>query len=373
MDYLMQFADYASDNSIESFVESLDELAILFELYSPTVLRYFESAFITTNNAKQIQRVLWPKRAGQRMVVPKQTSHISAVRDIESAHQGRSHRQYKDVVVTMLRTDWIYNDNKKMDDLVVAMSQAKDDLFKTDLFHVLIGGFWTDYYWPIIYYGFIPWMCYTTVTLFYLSNYLRPPPSDSEDATLAWAPPAWLGDLCVYPILLLQLYLLASEGYQMSKLRLDYLANWSNLIQQSKAIFLFAILSSHSFGMDYLALQTCRRLAVVALALIYVEVFYWLKIIDKYAMVVRVLENTLKSVLIFITLLMVVVFGFANILYVLDQSRVGSGAEILDARAPLLIAIMGLTFDNTITAQHQADKEKIGILADWSWISKVVG
>ena len=36
----------------------------------------------------------------------------------------------------------------------------------------------------------------------------------------------------------------------------------------------------------------------------------------------------------------------------------------------MLIAIMSLTFDNTIIAHHEADKEKIGILADWSWVNK---
>ena len=54
MDYLMQFSDYSIENSIESFVESLEELKILFELLSPTVSKYFENAFIKTNNTKQI-------------------------------------------------------------------------------------------------------------------------------------------------------------------------------------------------------------------------------------------------------------------------------------------------------------------------------
>ena len=119
----MQFADYANDNSIESFVESIDELTILFDLYSPTVAKFFESTFITTNNAKRIERVLWPgKRAGHRLVVPKITSHIDAQLDIESKHEDESHRLYKDVVVTMLRTDWIYNKGNDMDDLVIAMA-----------------------------------------------------------------------------------------------------------------------------------------------------------------------------------------------------------------------------------------------------------
>ena len=50
LDYLMNFADYAPNNSIETFVESLKELTLLFSIYSPTIAKYFEHAFITTNN-----------------------------------------------------------------------------------------------------------------------------------------------------------------------------------------------------------------------------------------------------------------------------------------------------------------------------------
>ena len=35
----------------------------------------------------------------------------------------------------------------------------------------------------------------------------------------------------------------------------------------------------------------------------------------------------------------------------------------------MLIALMSLTFDNTIHASHEALKEKIGIIADYSWIN----
>ena len=36
----------------------------------------------------------------------------------------------------------------------------------------------------------------------------------------------------------------------------------------------------------------------------------------------------------------------------------------------MLIALMSLTFDNTIHNKHEALKEKIGIVADWSWINR---
>lgn len=81
---------------------------------------------------------------------------------------------FKNVGVTTLRTDWIYNKGSNMDDLVIAMSNANDELFKTDLFNVLIGGFWETYYKQVFIFGFIPWIVYTVLTLYYFSNFLHP-------------------------------------------------------------------------------------------------------------------------------------------------------------------------------------------------------
>ena len=41
LEYLIQFAELAEDISIETFVDSLDELKIMFRSFSPIVVRYF--------------------------------------------------------------------------------------------------------------------------------------------------------------------------------------------------------------------------------------------------------------------------------------------------------------------------------------------
>ena len=57
-------------------------------------------------------------------------------------------KRYREVSVRMLRTDWVFNENNKkkpgnMNELTKAMANAPDDLFKTDMFQVLISGFWS--------------------------------------------------------------------------------------------------------------------------------------------------------------------------------------------------------------------------------------
>ena len=54
---------------------------------------------------------------------------------------------------------------------------------------------------------------------------------------------------------------------------------------------------------------------------LYLDIFYWFKISDKFAIVVRVLQNTIGQVKIFMTLLLLVVLMFTNIVYLINQSR----------------------------------------------------
>ena len=65
----------------------------------------------------------------------------------------------------------------------------------------------------------------------------------------------------------------------------------------SKYLLVQVIITSYAFDFDYLEMETIRALAVFCMLFMYLDVFYWFKIIEKYAMVVRVLQNTIKSVL----------------------------------------------------------------------------
>ena len=90
----------------------------------------------------------------------------------------------------MLRTDWIYNGNdSNMHELIIAMSNAHIELFKTDRFRVLILGFWKHYENKILLIGFLPWTIQSLLTLYYLSFFLH-----YEETGLN--PPEWRGVLC---------------------------------------------------------------------------------------------------------------------------------------------------------------------------------
>ena len=72
----------------------------------------------------------------------------------------------------MLRTDWI-NRNGSLYELFVLFSNAKDDLFKTNLFRSLINGFWDVLSTRIFYLYIFPFLILFVSNVFYLSYYLE--------------------------------------------------------------------------------------------------------------------------------------------------------------------------------------------------------
>jgi len=132
------------------------------------------------------------KVAGRGIVVNKLNSGIT-VHDIEAeafSKRKRSVREvnkrYREVLVLMLRTDWVFNENNNgrrgnLIELTRAMATAPDDLFKTDMFQVLISGFWTQYYITIWIACTIPFIAYFICIMFYFSQFLGKHIEEYED------------------------------------------------------------------------------------------------------------------------------------------------------------------------------------------------
>ena len=134
----------------------------------------------------------------------------------------------------------------------------------------------------------------------------------------------------MYPMIVLTIYFIGSEIYQFLKMpSFTYFFEWDNIVQDVKSVLVLVIISSHTFEFDYLELTTCRRLAVLAIFLVYVDMFYWLKMFPTYAIVVRVLENTIKELLIFLSIFVLCVIGFSNVIFLLNQGRLSVETQIL--------------------------------------------
>ena len=71
----------------------------------------------------------------------------------------------------MIRTDWIKR-NGSLYDLMCVFSDAKEDLFKTELFKILITGFWDDLSTPIFFSAFIPFTIFLAINLYYLTYFM---------------------------------------------------------------------------------------------------------------------------------------------------------------------------------------------------------
>ena len=75
------------------------------------------------------------------------------------------------VEVKMLRTDWITH-NGSLYGLVDVFSEANSDLFKTDLFRTLMGGFWDRLKNALIISCFIPFIIFSLSNVIYLTYFM---------------------------------------------------------------------------------------------------------------------------------------------------------------------------------------------------------
>jgi len=181
------------------------------------------------------------------------------------------------------------------------------------------------------------------------------------------------------------------------------------------------IVFMHTFNV-ILGLENLRIAASIAVLVMWMKLFYWMRLFGPTAFFIRMIEETIYDIRTFAIMFIFCVMSFANGLYVLNYGRSAEGEDdlfvsafgigMLDAIIDqymlglgefgtdnfkgkgkflawiyfllatfitqitflnMLIAIMGDTFDRVSEAREQsALKEKINILSDYIWMMRDV-
>ena len=90
------------------------------------------------------------------------------------------------------------------------------------------------------------------------------------------------------------------------------------------AIYLFVRLG-HKLSHDNLGV-----VASVVLAVLWVKMFYWMRLFKPFASFIRVVEAIMESISVFSAMLFMVLFAFMNIIMVLQQNRTDGEAPIFE-------------------------------------------
>lgn len=285
-----------------------------------------------------------------------------------------------------------------------------EGLFKTRQVTTVVNLLWEKYQEEIFRKVFMPYVIYFFTTLIYFTFFLR------EGKTTNWF--NFLLDLSLQVLVLSNM--LIFEMLEVIQLQgagvREYVLDFWNSFDQISFIMNGMTLFAHAMGYD---IRIQKLMASVAMLMMYIKLFYWLRLFEATAAFIRMLAEIVQDIIPFLTFLVCCISMFANSMLILDQSRRLAGAkeslitpvfdvpfldaffrtylvalgefdmdgyEGLDSTVVwimfllatfvaqllfmnLLIAIMGDTFDRVQEMKVQAaTKEKISMMKDFIWV-----
>ena len=188
------------------------------------VFQLFDNAFIRNKACDAIKSIQWFEtysgRKVNQLVLEQPESYINKQMIYEKnllmsgvTEQGKSN--VINVDVKMLKTDWITR-NGNLHKLVDLFSEAKDELFKTDLFRTLMGGFWDRLKSAIISSIFIPFCVFLMANIIYCTVFLQKEKVNLTETEAKWEIFTWvILETCQLYFLILYLIQIVVRGRKM--------------------------------------------------------------------------------------------------------------------------------------------------------------
>ena len=84
---------------------------------------------------------------------------------------------------------------------------------------------------------------------------------------------------------------------------------------------------SHKLGRKIYETETKQTMASIAVFLMWVKAFHWMRLFDKFAFFNRLIGQTFRDVVRFIFIYLMIICAFANVIYISNYKRIISGEE----------------------------------------------
>ena len=163
-DCLIDIAIYCQETGIGNFVDSIDDMRILFSTMSNSVINLFESGFNTTIYTKRVKHTDWRQPSigifGQDYITNEVFNSKSSMLTEQKANRKINKRQRRNyqckmmkrqVRLSMVKIDWIFRDSPTQEsrgynDLIDALAKSPNEsVFGTELIDTLMNSFWREY------------------------------------------------------------------------------------------------------------------------------------------------------------------------------------------------------------------------------------
>ena len=210
--------------------------------------------------------------------------------------------------------NWIFNGQNAAKFIKILAETNNDDIFATKQIRVMIEFLWTGYYDTIMTQLFYPFLVYFICFSYYVT-YLSTEHSNEMDFNfcIEYACLIIAGKMFITFVLLecIQFY---REGY-------EYLMSFWNILDIASLVMNLTYVICEMN--NYLEENQINLIGSICIAIMWVKMFYWMRIFKSFAAFIRMVEAITESISVFTIMLFMVLFAFANIIIVLQLNRDG--------------------------------------------------
>ena len=136
----------------------------------------------------------------------------------------------------------------------------------------------------------------------------------------------------------LTVYMYAFEIFQIIDKKCGYFKQFSNLVKQTSYVLVLLMLIKNDWFIDmFYDLPTDLMLTAIIIALTWYQLFYWMKLFKTTAFFMNVFSKTFDDTNFqaFFIMTVIMIFSFANIIYILNLDR-GPSYKYTDERGTIL-------------------------------------
>lgn len=222
----------------------------------------------------------------------------------------------KQVEAKLLDFDWIFTENNAATLIKILAETTNDEIFSCSQIRVFIEFMWKGYYAAIYSTLFTPFVMYFLSFIMYSTIFAQ-----NEGNTLGIGYFFEMACLVVFGKNFITFLML--ELIQFKDDPAGYFTDFWNLLDLVSLLSCAAFIFFNFFGS--MGSSALNILGSVAVVLLWVKLFYWLRLFKDFSAFIRIISEIVKDIRVFSVMLALCLAAFANSIIVLNNNRENNG------------------------------------------------
>lgn len=226
----------------------------------------------------------------------------------------------RQIEAKILDFNWVFIEDNSAN-LIEALAETdNDEIFAQDQIRVFVDFMWQGYFDAILNQLFIPFLVYFISFIAYTGYFAKHEEKDISFNFVCEMACIVLFGKTFFTFLILEMIQIKKNGF-------SYFIDIWNVIDISSLIinvvFLYGEVSNNINN------DTLQVIGSVAILLMWVKMFYWMRLFKPFSAFIRMITEIIKDVKVFLVMLLISLFAFANIIFVLNWNRIKDGEAMI--------------------------------------------